>query len=64
LAENTGGIKMRLKPNQQLMDNIDKGIRAGVKKALQDHKKAGIEIAVWEKGKVKIIPPNKIRINP
>ena len=55
---------MSLKSNQQLMVKIDKGIRAGVKKALQDHKKAGIEIAVWEKGKVKIIPPNKIRINP
>jgi hypothetical protein len=53
---------MKLKSDQQLMDKIDKGIRAGVKKALQDHKKAGIEIAVWEKGKVKVIPANKIRI--
>lgn len=53
---------MSLKSDQKLMDKIDKGIRAGVKKALRDHKKAGIEIAVWEKGKVKVIPPNKIRI--
>jgi len=55
---------MSVKSDKQLMEKIDKGIRAGVKKALQDHKKAGIEIAVWEKGKVKIIPPNKIRIKP
>jgi hypothetical protein len=53
---------MSLKSDQRLFDKIDKGIRAGVKKALQDHKRAGIEIAVWEKGKIKIIPPNKIRI--
>jgi hypothetical protein len=51
LAENTGGSKMSLKSDQKLMDKIDKGIRASVKKALQDHKKAGIEIAVWEKGR-------------
>jgi len=55
---------MSFKTDQQLMDKIDKGIRAGVKKALQDHKKAGIEIAVWERGKVKIIPPEKIKIKP
>jgi hypothetical protein len=53
---------MKAALDQQLMDKIDKGIRAGVKKALQDHKKAGVEIAVWEKGKIKIIPPNKIKI--
>ncbi len=44
------------------MEKIDKGIRAGVKKALQDHKREGLEIAVWEKGKVKVIPAKKIRI--
>jgi hypothetical protein len=53
---------MNKRSQQQLMDNIDKGIRAGAKKALQDHKKAGLEIAVWENGKVKIIPANKIKI--
>jgi hypothetical protein len=54
---------MTKKSHQRLMDNIDKGIRAGVKKALLDHKKTGIEIAVWENGKIKIIPANKIRIS-
>jgi hypothetical protein len=44
------------------MDRIDKGIRAGVRKALLEHKKAGIGIAVWENGKVKVIPANKIRV--
>jgi hypothetical protein len=53
---------MGLKSDQQLMDKIDKGIRAGAKKALQTHKNAGVEIAIWENGKVKVIPANKIRI--
>jgi hypothetical protein len=53
---------MNFKSDEQLMEKIDKGIRAGAKKALQDHKKAGIEIAVWEKGKVKIIPADKIKV--
>jgi hypothetical protein len=48
--------------DQQLMENIDKGIRAGVKKALLDHKKAGRSIVVWENGKVKKIPARKIKV--
>jgi hypothetical protein len=53
---------MSARADQRLMENIDKGIRAGVKKALQGHKKAGIEIAVWDNGKVKVIPPHKINV--
>jgi hypothetical protein len=55
---------MITKSDNLLMEKIDKGIRAGVKKALLDHKRSGVEIAVWEKGKVRIIPANKIRIKP
>lgn len=62
MAENSGGVAMRTKAGQKIMEKIDKGIRAGVKKALQDHKKLGIEIAVWEKGRVRIIPPEKIKV--
>ena len=47
-----------------LMEKIDKGIRAGVNKALEEHKKLGIEIVVWDKKtqSIKHIPPNKIKI--
>ncbi len=51
---------MKSDENLKLMENIDKGIRAGVKKALEDHKKSGVEIVVWEKGKIKKIPASKI----
>ena len=53
---------MGMTANQKLMENIDKGIRAGVKKALQDHKKAGRSIVVWDNGKVKKIPASKIKV--
>ena len=53
---------MKMTPGQQLMENIDKGIRAGVKKALLEHKKAGRSIVVWENGKVKKIPASKIKV--
>lgn len=53
---------MRMMEDQQLMENIDKGIRAGVKKALREHKKAGRSIVVWENGKVKRIPASKIKV--
>jgi hypothetical protein len=48
--------------SQKLAENVDKGIRAGVKKALLEHKKAGRSIVVWENGKVKKIPASKIKV--
>ncbi len=53
---------MRMTESQKLADNIDKGIRAGVKKALLEHKKAGRSIVVWENGKVKKIPAREIKV--
>lgn len=34
--------------------------KKAVAKAIAEHKRQGRSIAVWEKGKVKIIPPEKI----
>ena len=53
---------MKKDPNQILMEKIDQGVKAGVRAALLRHKKLGESIAVWENGKVKIIPPNKIKV--
>jgi len=53
---------MRMTESQKLAENVDKGIRAGVKKALLEHKKAGRSIVVWENGKVKKIPASKIKV--
>ncbi len=54
---------MRTTENRRLMETIDKGVRAGVKQALSDHKKAGIPIVVWENGRVKKIPDRGITVN-
>lgn len=35
-------------------------LKKAVAKAIAEHKRQGRSIAVWEKGKVKIIPPEKI----
>jgi hypothetical protein len=53
---------MKMTPSRKLAENIGKGIRAGVKKALLEHKKAGRSIVVWENGKVKKIPASKIKV--
>ena len=48
--------------NQDLLDRIDKGVRASIAHALAEHKKAGRSIVVQRKGKIVEIPPEKIRI--
>jgi hypothetical protein len=53
---------MKKNPEQLLMEKIDQGIRAGVRHALLKHKREGTAIVVWEKGKIKVIPPDKIKI--
>ncbi len=42
---------MKITSGQKLMDDIDKGIRAGAKKALLDYKKAGRSIVVRERAR-------------
>lgn len=48
--------------DEDLFARIDFGIRKGVARALIEHKKAGVGIVVMEKGKIKKIPPEKIKI--
>ena len=40
---------------------ITTAIRSAVRAALREHKRAGNPIAVWRRGKVVWIPPEKIR---
>ncbi|MBF0498672.1 MAG: hypothetical protein HQM09_00955 [Candidatus Riflebacteria bacterium] len=41
-------------------DVIDAAIRRAVREALADHKRAGNPVAVWQDGRVVIVPPHKI----
>ncbi len=45
-------------------DKIHRLMREAVVDALRDNKEAGNPIAVWEDGKVKIIPPEDIVLPP
>ncbi|MFZ2961390.1 MAG: hypothetical protein WA705_31320 [Candidatus Ozemobacteraceae bacterium] len=41
-------------------DVIEASIRRAVREALTDHKQAGNPVAVWQDGRVVIVPPHKI----
>ena len=43
-------------------ETIHQAFKKAVRKALAEHKRAGNPIAVYEDGKVKIIPPEEIVI--
>ena len=43
-------------------DEILKAIEEGGQKALLAHKQAGLSVAIWEDGKVVIIPPEEIEV--
>lgn len=45
-------------------EGIDRAIRAGVQNALRIHKLLGYPIAVGRDGKVVIIPPEEIELDP
>ena len=45
-------------------EGIDKAIRAGVQQALRVHKLLGHPIAIGRDGKVVIVPPEEIELDP
>jgi len=42
---------------------IDRALRLAVREALRRHKEAGLPIVVWRRGKVVLIPPEKIPVD-
>lgn len=53
---------MNMRDEKTLHERITKGIKKGVARALQEHKKAGRSITVWKNGKMERIPPEKIKV--
>lgn len=43
-----------------LHQKIDKGVQKAIAEAIEKHRKLGESIAVWQDGKVVILPPEKI----
>ena len=46
------------------VDTIEKVFRKAVRKALLEHKRAGNAIAVWKDGRIQLIEPEDIVIEP
>jgi len=55
-------MRNRPRNSKEILDNIGYGVRRGVAQALANHKKEGHSIAVWQDGKVVLIPPQEIEI--
>ncbi len=53
---------MKAKPNYNLSERIDLGIRLGVAKALEAHRKAGEKVAIWRNGRVVEVLPARQRV--
>jgi len=49
--------------NFDLFKRIDLGVKRGAAKALEEHKKAGRSIVIWQDGKIVKIPPEKILVS-
>jgi len=43
-----------------VLRKIDIGVRRGVARALEEHRRAGRSIVVWQDGKIVWIPPEQI----
>lgn len=58
------GFKMqRSRTNSfNLAERIDYGVKAGVRKALMEHKKENKPIFIWKDGKIVEVPPDQIEI--
>ena len=51
---------MTKQKNRELLREIDKVIRRGVARALEQHKRAGQSIVIWRDGKIVKVPAAKI----
>jgi hypothetical protein len=53
---------MKPKSKYDLSVRIDLGIKLGVAKALEAHRKAGEKVAIWRNGKVVDLLPSRQRL--
>ena len=55
-------LKVKTKTNFNLAERIDYGVKAGVREAIIEHKRAGKSIFILEKGKIDEIPADQIQV--
>ena len=52
---------MKTKPKYDLSERVDLGVKLGVAKALEAHRKAGEKVAIWRNGRIVDILPTRPR---
>jgi len=50
--------------HQLLSTQINVGVKLAIARALQRHKESNESIAIWQDGKVVILPPSQIPVEP
>lgn len=54
-------MKRKLKKKRlSLGEKAEKALKAAVKKAIKEHKQAGVPMVIWKNGKVVKVPPEKL----
>ena len=48
---------MNVEKRKELRQKITAGVKAAVSSALEEHRRAGRLVAVWQNGRVRIVPP-------
>jgi hypothetical protein len=48
---------MNVEKKRDLRQKINAGVKAAVASALAEHRRAGRRVAIWQNGRVHIVPP-------
>jgi len=61
-VQSSGHREMKPKPKFDLSERIDIGIKLGVAKALEAHRKAGEKVVIWRNGRIVEVLPARQRL--
>ena len=48
---------MNAEKKKDLRQKINAGVKAAVASALEEHRRAGRLVAIWQNGRVRVVPP-------
>jgi hypothetical protein len=53
---------MKKPTTKNLFERIDQGVKAGVARALEEHRKAGNSVFIWRNGRIVKVSASRIKI--
>ena len=60
MGRDSDGKSLRRAEQDDVLRKFEIGVRRGVARALEEHRRAGRSIVVWKDGKIVWIPPEQI----